>query len=217
MVNIPEETRAYLAANNVKRYHLGCGTIFLKNWLNIGLWDQLEQGRLYANPNQVEGTVLLNYDLRNGIPAEKGSLDAIYHSHMLEHISFKDGLVFLQGCFDALKPGGIHRILVPDLEAFSKAYITNDSMLLDKYKEYALADEADLYQTKAAIFMGMLHNHGHLCGYDWATLEWALKRVGFTRITRKLFQESDMEDIKQMEEYSPLRALESLCVECYKP
>jgi predicted SAM-dependent methyltransferase len=213
---IPEETRNFLTSNGMTRFHLGCGTIFLRNWLNIGLWDHLEMGRLYSNPNQIEGTILLNYDLVNGIPAENDSLDAVYHSHMLEHLTFTEGLAFLQNCYEALKPGGIHRILVPDLEAFSKAYVSNDSLLLDKYREAVLNDQPEIYQTKAAVFMGMLHNHGHKCGYDWETLEWALKRAGFVRITRKLFQESDLPDIKEIEEYSPLRALESLCVECYK-
>lgn len=198
------------------RFHLGCGTIFLRGWLNIGHWNHLEQGGLYANPNQVEGTILLNHDLRLGIPAAPGSLDAIYHSHLLEHLTYTDGLEFLQRCYDALKPGGIHRLIMPDLEAFAKAYVSNDSLLLDKYKEHVLSDGPDIYQTKAAVFMGMLHNHGHQCGYDWETVKWALERIGFKKVRRTLFQESDLPDIKDIEEYGPLRALESLCVECYK-
>lgn len=201
---------------SLTRFHLGCGTIFLRGWLNVGYWNHLEQGGLYANPNQVEGTILLNHDLRLGIPAAPGSLDAIYHSHLLEHLTYQDGLDFLQRCYDALKPGGIHRLIMPDLEAFAKAYVSNDSLLLEKYKEHVLSDGPDIYQTKASIFMGMLHNHGHMCGYDWETLNWALRRIGFSRIRRTLFQESDLPDIKDIEEYSPLRCLESLCVECYK-
>lgn len=213
---IPEETQAYLVANKITRYHLGCGTVFLSGWLNVGYWGHMEQGKLYANPNQTENTILLNHDLRHGIPAADGTLDAVYHSHMLEHISFKDGLDFLQKIYNAMRPGGLHRILVPDLEAFARSYVGGDGFLLSKYKAHVLQEDAEIYETKAAIFMGMLHNHGHLCGYDWDTLYWALDRIGFKKITRKLFQESDFQDIKQMEEYSPLRALESLCVECYR-
>lgn len=198
------------------RFHLGCGTVFLKNWLNIGHWTHLEQGGLYANPNQVEGTILLNHDLRLGIPAAPDSLDAIYHSHLLEHLSYTDGLQFLQKCFDALKPGAIHRVVLPDLEAFAKAYVSNDSFLLEKYKEYVLSDGPDIYQTKASIFMGMLHNHEHRCGYDFETLKWALERVGFRKVRKTMFQESDLPDIQEIEAFSPLREMESLCVECYK-
>lgn len=213
---LPEATAELIKSSGMTRYHLGCGTIFLKNWLNIGFWNHLAAGTIYANPNQVEGTFLLNHDLRFGIPAENGSLDAIYHSHLLEHLTYVEGLEFLQKCFDALKPGGIHRLIMPDLEAFAKAYVSNDSLLLEKYKEHVLSDGPDIYQTKAAIFMGMLHNHGHQCGYDWPTLKWALERIGFKKVRKTLFQESDLPDIKEIEAYSPLRALESLCVECYK-
>lgn len=216
MEHILEETKAFLTANPMTRFHLGCGTVFLKNWLNIGFWQQLEQGRIYANPNNALGTLMLNHDLRFGIPAPAGSLDAVYHSHLLEHLSYLDGLTFLEKIYHSLKPGGIHRIVVPDLEAFAKAYVSNDSLLLEKYKEGVLNEQPDLYVTKASIFMGMLHNHEHKCGWDWETLKWALERQGFQKVTRKLFQESDFPDIKEMEEYSPLRCMESLCVECYR-
>lgn len=213
---LPPETRNFLAANPQKRLHLGCGTIFLKGWINVGYWDHLEQGRLYANPNGVEGAILLNHDLRLGLPAEPNSIEATYHSHMLEHLGYVDGLQFLQRIHDVLRKDGVHRILVPDLEAFAKAYVGADSLLLDKYKNAVLKDQAEIYQTKASIFMGMLHNHDHKWGYDWETLHWALQRLGFRNVVRTLFQESSLPDIKEIEEYSPLRALESLCVECIK-
>lgn len=216
MENIAEETRTLATPLNFKRFHLGCGTVFLKDWLNIGYWSHLEHGQLYSNPNQTENTILLNYDLRYGIPAEDESLNAVYHSHLLEHLTFKEGLAFLGKVYNALKPGGIHRIIVPDLRAFAQAYLEDNDLLLKKYQEHVLAGEAEIYQTKASIFMGMLHNHGHQMGYDWETLSWALKITGFKKIRQTLFQESDMSDIKEIEEYSPLRALESLCVECYK-
>ncbi|WP_158900554.1 methyltransferase domain-containing protein [Burkholderia sp. L27(2015)] len=211
-----EETKTYLEAMPMTRFHLGCGITFLRGWLNINHWDHLEQGRLYPNPNGAEGTILLNHDLRMGIPAPDDSLDSAYHCHLLEHLEFKEGLAFLDKIYRALKPGAIHRIVVPDLEAFAKAYTSGEGMLLEKYKEHVLQADAEIYQTKASIFMGMLHGHGHKCGYDWDTLRWALAHVGFRNITRKLYQESDMPDIKEVEAYSPLRALESLCVECYK-
>ena len=65
--------------------------------------------------------------------------------------------------------------------------------------------------------MGMLHNHGHKMGYDFTTLTNILERAGFHRIRRTMVQDSDLTDIVEVEPYFPLKALESLCVECYKP
>lgn len=199
-----------------KKFHLGCGTIFIKNYLNIGYWNHLQDDVLYGNPNGVEGTVMLNHDLVRGIPCSDGSLEVIYHSHLLEHLSYKDGMVFIENCFKALQPGGIMRVLVPDLELWVNNYVQGNTFFFDEYRK-ALAPEEHLYPTKGAVFMGMLHNHEHKCGYDFETLKWVLERAGFERVRRTLVQSSDLPDIVEVEPYVPVKAMETLCVECYKP
>lgn len=196
----------------IKKYHLGCGTTFLKNWINIGYWSHLENGGLF----NIDGAILLNHDLRLGIPAEDSSLEAVYHSHLLEHLNYKEGLSFIAEIHRVMQPNGLHRIIIPDLEAYAKAYLSKDSILLEKYREHILKNDHEIYKTPASIFMGMLHNHEHKWGWDWETIKWALERQGFKDIKRTLFQESEFEDIENMEPYSPVRCLESLCVECRK-
>jgi len=201
---------------NFKKFHLGCGIIFLKNYLNIGFWTNLEQNKLYANPNGVVDTVLLNFDLTNGIPASDNSLEVVYHSHMLEHLTNNEGIEFLRECNRVLQPGAIMRLLVPDLENFSKKYVEGDDFFFDAYRKEALDNDRNLYPTRGAVFMGMLHNHGHKMGYDFETLQYVLKQTGFTNVKKTMFQESQLTDIQEIEPYAPLRAAESLCIECIK-
>lgn len=203
-------------SENFKKFHLGCGIIFLKNYLNVGYWTHLEQNKLYVNPNGVSDTVLLNFDLTNGIPASDNSLDVVYHSHMLEHLTNLEGIQFLGECNRVLRTGGTMRLLVPDLEKFAKKYMEGDDFFLDAYRKEALSDDKKLYPTRGAIFMGMLHNHGHKMGYDFETLHHLLIQTGFTDVKKTMFQESQLSDIKEIEPYAPLRASESLCVECNK-
>jgi ubiquinone/menaquinone biosynthesis C-methylase UbiE len=203
-------------SQNFNKFHLGCGIIFLKNYLNIGYWTNLEQNKLYEHPNGVQDTVLLNFDLTNGIPASDNSLDVVYHSHMLEHLTNTEGIQFLKECNRVLKPGAFMRLLVPDLGAFSKKYIEKDDFFFDAYRKEALANDIVLYPTRGAVFMGMLHNHGHKMGYDFETICHILNQIGFTDIRKTMFQESQLSDIKDIEPYAPLRAAESLCVECVK-
>lgn len=200
-----------------KKFHLGCGTIFIPSYLNIGWWPHLGEGTLYANPNGVEGAVLYNHDLVQGIPAADNSLEVVYHSHLLEHLTNVEGIEFTKACYRVLQPGGILRILVPDLELWSRNYIGNNQFFFDEYLRDGLANDKELYPTNGAIFMGMLHNHGHKMGYDLDTLKNILGKVGFERIRRTMVQDSDLPDIAIVEPYFPLKALESLCVECYKP
>ncbi len=212
----PNNILESISTLGLNRYHLGCGTIILRDWLNIGYWQHLEPFGLYKDPTGIANTFMLNHDLTSGIPASNNSLDAVYHAHMLEHLSYTDGISFLNEVYRVLKPGAIHRIVVPDLRAFVMAYLDNSSILLKKYKEEALSNNSEIYETNGSIFMGMLHNHGHKMGWDYETLEFCLKRSGFSDIRQTLYQESSMADIVHMEPYSPLRALESLCIECRK-
>ena len=199
-----------------KKFHLGCGIIFLKNYLNIGFWTNLEQNKLYENPNGVIDTVLLNFDLTQGIPASDNSLDVVYHSHMLEHLTNIEGIQFLKECNRVLKPGATMRLLVPDLGEFSKKYIEKDKFFFDAYRKEALSDDKVLYPTLGTIFMGMVHNHGHKMAYDFETIDYILNENGFSDVRKTMFQESTLSDIQDIEPYAPLRAAESLCVECIK-
>jgi hypothetical protein len=53
-------------------------------------------------------------------------------------------------------------------------------------------------------------------GYDFDTICHILNITGFTDIRKTMFQESMLSDIQDIEPYAPLRAAESLCVECIK-
>jgi predicted SAM-dependent methyltransferase len=203
-------------SENYKRYNLGCGLKIYENFMNVGYWSQLETDVLYKNLNNTVNTVMFNHDLRNGVPAVDNSLDLIYHSHMLEHLTYSDGIEFNRECFRALKPGGRMRILVPDLELWIDAYYKNNDFFFEQYRKYGGID-ASIYCTKAAVFMGMLHNHEHKCGYDFESLEWVLKHLGFSNINKTLYGDSSIEDISIIEPLDPIKIMESLCVECIKP
>lgn len=62
------------------------------------------------------------HDLRKRFPFADGSFDAVYGSHVLEHLEPAAAKVLLRDCFRILKPGGIVRIAVPDLESIARLY-----------------------------------------------------------------------------------------------
>ena len=47
----------------------------------------------------------------------------VYHSHVLEHFSKRQGEFFVRECFRVLRPGGLLRLAVPDLEDIARAYL----------------------------------------------------------------------------------------------
>jgi len=80
--------------------------------------DRQRRARLAA----MEQTVLL-HDLRKPLPFAGRSVDAVYHSHLLEHIDRDLVAGFLERVLRVLRPGGIHRVCVPDLEVLVRRYL----------------------------------------------------------------------------------------------
>ncbi len=65
------------------------------------------------------------HNLTNGIPFDSDSVDAVYHSHVLEHFDRDAAKKFLLEVRRVLKPGGIQRIVVPDLEEICRTYLAH--------------------------------------------------------------------------------------------
>lgn len=68
---------------------------------------------------------VLRHDLRKGIPFPNGSVEGVYHSHLLEHLDRDAVPGFLAEVRRVLRPGGVHRIVVPDLERDAREYLAS--------------------------------------------------------------------------------------------
>ena len=101
--------------------NLGCGQCKRSGWINIDFQS--------SSPD------VLAYDLRLGIPFADATFDIVYHSHVLEHFSRAQGAFFIKECFRVLKPGGLLRVVVPDLENITRAYIAALDTALDHPKD----------------------------------------------------------------------------------
>ena len=94
---------------NPGKLNLGCGSRFCNDWINVNF------------TSSYKGVIAAN--LGKGIPFHDGSFELVYHSHLLEHFSKSEAPVFLKECFRVLKPGGVIRIVVPDLESIARNYL----------------------------------------------------------------------------------------------
>ena len=125
----------------MKVLNLGCGTKTSNKPLVINIdWSiyfTLKKSRILSTitPLIIKGERLdrfnslpkniMIHDLTNGIPFDSDSVDAVYHSHMLEHLDRGVAEKFLLEVKRVLKAGGIHRLVVPDFEKACKAYISH--------------------------------------------------------------------------------------------
>jgi SAM-dependent methyltransferase len=63
------------------------------------------------------------HDLTRGVPFPEASFDVVYHSHVLEHFHRDAAERFLRECRRVLRPGGVLRVAVPDLEQMARLYL----------------------------------------------------------------------------------------------
>jgi len=108
-----------------------------------------------------------NRDIKAGqpcypLPEETGAVDEIRASHVLEHLTFREATEALRDWFRALKPGGILRVAVPDVE---KCLAADDGKRLF-YLMGGQTDEHDIHKS----------------AYDADRLDGLLEHVGFTEI-----------------------------------
>ncbi len=89
--------------------NLGCGRRFHPEWTNLDLHP--------ADP------AIGKWDVCTPLPFADGSFDAVYHSHLLEHLQADRAVGFLRECRRVLTPGGILRVAIPDLEAIARLYL----------------------------------------------------------------------------------------------
>jgi predicted SAM-dependent methyltransferase len=93
----------------MKALNIGCGTRFHPAWTNI-------------DANCISPYVRI-HDVGKGLPFPDETFDAVYHSHLLEHLPREAALPFTQECYRVLKGGGIIRVAVPDLERIARLYL----------------------------------------------------------------------------------------------
>ena len=186
---------------------------------------------------------ILVHDLAKGIPAEDRSVDVVYHSHMLEHLDRAVVPHFLREAFRVLKPGGIHRIVVPDLERLANEYLeslrrrteSGDPSGHDKYVEALFeqsvrkvsagqrSEQRRIVRLAERVLVGDARRRGetHQWMYDHVNLAGLLQEAGYEGVSTERFCSSRIDgwssyglDVGQGgEEYKP----SSLYVEAQRP
>lgn len=77
----------------------------------------------------------INHDLLSNIkiPLEDNSLDAIYSSHVMEHLPQNSVNCFFKDAKRMLRPGGIMRISVPDTDLAINAFLRDDKRFFEEF------------------------------------------------------------------------------------
>lgn len=172
------------------KLHLGCGMDIREGWVNIDGYCVDEN--------------IINYDLSTGLPAyADNSIDFIFSQHFVEHITRNEAFILFEDCYKKLKPGGVMRVVVPDLKECVRRYIKNDI-------DFGEGGYSPLSRCK--MMNDAFYEWGHKAMYDKDDLMEVLCDAGFSKIEFPDWGESTYKELSDMD----TRLLSDLRVEVVK-
>jgi SAM-dependent methyltransferase len=201
----------------------GCGFSAPEGWVNYDASPTLRfektplLGKLYSRNSQRFPENVKYGDIVKGLPEAPNSCDAVYCSHILEHLSYNDFIIALKNTYAILKPGGIFRGVVPDLKTAALYYIENydtlESPASDFMRDTMLGIESR-NKSLTSAFKGFLGNSKHFWMWDYKSLEFELKKAGFKNIRPCVFGDSIESKFSLVEDIGRFNA--AAAFECQK-
>lgn len=189
----------------------GCGFSVGEGWLNfdasptlrierIPLIGPLLSAAFSGNVQRFPAAVRYG-DIRKGPLVPPGTARAVYASHVLEHLALADWRVALANTFTMLAPGGVFRLVVPDLRERARRYLAtaNPGAATDFMHATMLGREARAGGVRGAVRDWLGHS-AHLWMWDKASLAAELATTGFVGIRRCEFGDSGIAAFDRVED-----------------
>lgn len=167
-------------------------------------------------------------DIVRGLPLRNESVDGMFCSHVLEHLTYCDFYKAISNSFIYLKSGAIFRLIVPDLEYYINTYIearesTDESKIqaasYDFNKNSVLGREFSREKVKDRL-VDAFRGSGHRWMWDYNGLRKALIDTGFKSVAKFRQGESDDEMFLKCEKdhmFGDKNGEFGLSIQCVKP
>lgn len=234
-----------MSTSSPRLLHLGCGLVAPSEWVNVdgsmNAW--LAQHRFIkklmttfrllprAQASIDWPTNVTIADLRKRLPFPDNSCDAVYSSHTIEHLHRAEALSLLKEARRVLKPGGLCRTLVPDLEVLIAEYRGDGKVKEGVYAPPVVDDparqlcqrlmmrpeEPSRHNRLYRAYQAMTALHEHKWMYDARSLVRLMTEAGFVDCRRRAFCDSGIAHIEKVEMPGRVEGGVGVVVEGAKP
>ena len=179
--------------SSVQRLNWGCGQTGEPGWINS---------------DQKDGPGIdLSCDIRQGLPLESDSIDYAVSIHALPEVPYPEVVPVLVELRRVLKPGGVLRLVLPDMEKAMRAFMSGD-------REYFLIPDEDAATLGGKMIVQLVWYGYSRTLFTRDFIEEQLLKAGFVRVCQCGFRrtQSDYPGIIDLDN----RESESLFVEAVK-
>lgn len=178
-------------------------------------------------------TDIVIHDLRKPLPYPDDSFYAVYGTHVLEHLYLEQAKCLLKERLRVLQPGGVLRLVVPDLQAIVREYMGEMSFddTEDTLKLLKTMSRADVLNTRLHLrapqppsgnfifrfYTALTEFHSHKWMYDAESLCLYFRSAGFVEVVEMRFRQSRINAIEAVEQTGRVLGGQGICVEGTKP
>lgn len=180
--------------STITRLNWGCGSDPRPGWINSDTKD--------------EPGVDLVCDIRDGLPLSSDSVDYAVSIHALPEVPYDDLVPVLRELLRVLKPGGVLRIALPDLEKGVAAYHRGE-------RDYFLVPDDEWEDIGSKLVVQLVWYGYSRTLFVRGFVDELLRKAGFTAVQHVSYREtsSPHPDIIELDN----RERESIFVEASKP
>lgn len=152
-----------------RRLNLGCGPAARPGWVNV-------DRRCAAGLTVLADAVI-------GLPFRDESFDLVVANHVLQDLPFRDLPVALAEARRVLRPSGVLRLGLPDLERAVRAWIDND-------RRYFYIPDEDAKSIGGKLCLQVSWYGSVRTPFTWDFIEELADRAGFRSVKRCAFGET---------------------------
>lgn len=179
-----------------KCLHIGCGLVTPEEWINLDASPSLKISQIpvlgslikifHHSPNWSKS--VWYGDIIHGLNYPENSCKLVFTAHVLEHLSYSDFQVALTNIYNYLEPGGIFRLIVPDLKYYIDTYIQHyhdPSLAPYAAREFQQESLIGCSSSRKNFWLRMreaLSNSRHQWMWDQPSLIYALTQQGFSQV-----------------------------------
>jgi SAM-dependent methyltransferase len=177
----------------LRRLNWGCGTDPEPGWLNSDI-------------KEAPG-IDISADIRAGLPLDDASLDYAVSNHALPELTYSDVEIALRELHRVLRPAGVLRLALPDLDRAIRAYLDGDA-------GYFLVRDDDIRSLGGKLVVQLTWYGYSRTMFTFDFIEELLYKAGFRRVERCSYRQttSSYSEIIDLDN----REGESLFVEAFK-